>query len=161
MTTGKLYRNTTIISSTPEAAVRSRSPLSRTIMYVAVVITFILAGLFPNSPLIVEPAAQHPDFNVLRGPWIRTDGGYRLTVREITPDGQVQVQYFNPRPIKVARADVAVRKGLVKLFFELKDDGYPGSTYTLYYFAQKDALAGFYYQAVQGQQYEVIFVRQK
>jgi hypothetical protein len=36
---------------------------------------------------------------------------------------------------------------------------YPGSTYELYYYAEKDALAGFYYQAAMRQIFEVVFFR--
>ena len=50
---------------------------------------------------------------------------------------------------------------MVKLFVKLQDKGYPGSTYTLYYFEEKDALAGFYFQATMGQTYEVVFTRKK
>jgi len=52
-------------------------------------------------------------------------------------------------------------EGLVKLFIKLQDKGYPGSTYTLYYYPEKDAMAGFYYQAAVGQTYEVVFWRKK
>jgi hypothetical protein len=37
--------------------------------------------------------------------------------------------------------------------------GADGSTYRLYYFAKKDALVGFYYQAVIDKTFEVIFLR--
>jgi hypothetical protein len=43
---------------------------------------------------------------------------------------------------------------------QLKGKGYPGSTYTLYYFEDKDDLAGFYFQAQTGQTFEVIFYAQ-
>jgi hypothetical protein len=52
-------------------------------------------------------------------------------------------------------------KGLIKLFIKLQDKGYQGSTYTLYYYAEKDALAGFYYQANMDQTFEVVFLRKK
>jgi len=54
-----------------------------------------------------------------------------------------------------------LKKGFVKLFIKLQDKGDPGSTYTLYYYPEKDALAGFYYQAAIGQTFEVIFLRKK
>jgi hypothetical protein len=73
----------------------------------------------------------------------------------------VDAAYFNPNPIHVAEADVSMWKGLKKLFIKLKGKGYPGSTYTLYYFEEKDALAGFYFQAQTGQTFEVIFVRRQ
>jgi len=49
----------------------------------------------------------------------------------------------------------------LKLFIKLQDKGYPASTYTLYYYAEKDALAGFYYQAAIGQTFKVVFFRKK
>jgi len=44
--------------------------------------------------------------------------------------------------INVTEANVSEWKGLVRLFIKLDDEGYPGSTYTLYYYGEKDALAG-------------------
>lgn len=44
---------------------------------------------------------------------------------------------------------------------ELRDTGYPGSTYTLLYDPDKDALLGLYYQAVQRRNFEVVFVPMK
>jgi len=76
-------------------------------------------------------------------------------------DGQTDVKYFNPDEINIAEANVSLWKGLVKLFIKLQDEGYPGSTYTLYYYEDKDALAGFYYQAVLDQTFEVVFLRKK
>jgi hypothetical protein len=61
--------------------------------------------------------------------------------------------------LEFAEANVSMWKGLVKLFIKLEDEGYPGSTYTLYYYEEKDALTGFYYQAEIGQTFEVVFLR--
>jgi hypothetical protein len=41
----------------------------------------------------------------------------------------------------------------------MQDKGYTGSTYTLYYYAEKDALAGFYYQAAMDQTFKVAVFR--
>ena len=95
------------------------------------------------------------------GRWIRPDGGYVIHVREIKPDGSVEAGYFNPKEIKVSEANVSVWKGFNKLFIKQDDKGYPGSTYTLYYYAEKDHLAGFYCQAVVKETFEVLFVRKK
>lgn len=100
-----------------------------------------------------------PDFKLIVGEWIRPDGGYIVHVRNVKSDGLVDVGYFNPNEINISEANVSMWKGLVKLFIKLQDKGYPGSTYTLYYFAEKDALAGFYYQAAIGQTFEVVFTR--
>ena len=87
---------------------------------------------------------------MLTGDWVRSDGNYSLRVQNVDQDGSVNVAYFNPNPIHVAEANVSMWKGMMKLFVKLQDKGYPGSTYTLYYFEEKDALAGFYFQATYG-----------
>ena len=102
---------------------------------------------------------ENPDFKAIVGEWVRPDGGYVIRVLNVLPDGTVDVGYFNPGPINVSEARVSLWKGLVKLVIKLQDKGYPGSTYTLYYYTEKDALAGFYYQAAVGQTYEVVFIR--
>lgn len=98
---------------------------------------------------------------MLNGEWVRPDGGYLLRVSNAGTEGPVDAAYFNPNPIYVAEADVSLWKGLKKLFVKLQGKGYPGSTYTLYYFEDKDALAGFYFQAQTGQTFEVVFVRRQ
>ena len=106
-------------------------------------------------------SAKGQDFGVLTGDWVRSDGNYFLSVQNVDQDGSVNVTYFNPNPIHVAEANVSLWKSMVKLFVKLQDKGYPGSTYTLYYFEEKDALAGFYFQATMEQTYEVVFTRKK
>jgi hypothetical protein len=123
-----------------------------------VVLIFLLTCTFQVAPGTVFSAEQ-PDFKPFVGEWVRTDGGYIIHVRDIKPNGSVEAGYFNPSEINVAEANVSEWKGLGKLFIKLQDEGYPGSTYTLYYYAEKDALAGFYYQAVMKQTFEVVFVR--
>lgn len=125
------------------------------IILLAVLLTF--AALFPASK--TAAAGIKPDFKVIVGEWIRSDGGYIIHVRDVKSDGSVDVGYFNPAEINIAEAGVSYWKGLVKLFIKLQDKGYPGSTYTLYYYAEKDALAGFYHQAAIGQTFEVVFTR--
>ena len=106
-------------------------------------------------------SAAQPEFNVIIGEWVRYDGDYTISVRDVNPDGSVDAGYFNPGKINIAEANASLWKGLMKLFIKLQDKGYPGSTYTLYYYPEKDALAGFYYQAAIGQTYEVVFLRKK
>jgi hypothetical protein len=104
-------------------------------------------------------SAEKPDFKVIVGEWVRPDGGYIVRVKSVRPDGSVDAGYYNPGKINIAEARVSTWKGLIKLFIKLQDKGYPGSTYTLYYYVEKDALAGFYYQAVMQQTFEVVFLR--
>jgi hypothetical protein len=44
---------------------------------------------------------------------------------------------------------------------ELQGQGYPGSTYTLKYNPEYDAMVGIYFQAVIQQPFEVIFQRKQ
>ena len=123
-------------------------------------IALILLCTFPLQAAGNESVKQ-ADFSALVGEWIRLDGGYVIQVREVKTDGSVDVGYFNPKEINIAEAKVSEWKGLNKLLIKLQDEGYPGSTYTLYYYAEKDALAGFYYQAAMKQTFEVVFTRKK
>ena len=101
------------------------------------------------------------EFHKLLGRWLRPDGGYVIDIRNIRSGGTMEAAYFNPRPIHVSRAEVSRKKGSLEVFIELRDTGYPGSTYTLVYRPQQDMLTGIYYQATIGQSFEVIFVRKK
>jgi len=106
-------------------------------------------------------AAWATDYRPLIGRWQRTDGGYVIEIKRVATDGTMQAAYFNPRPINVSRAKASVFKDHLKVEVELRDTGYPGSSYTLLYDPDKDALLGFYYQAVQKQNFDVVFVRMK
>jgi len=125
------------------------------------IIVIIMAWVVFSQDAKIAASAEKPDFKVIIGEWVRPDGGYIVRVRNVNPDGSIDAGYFNPGKINIAEANVSLWKGMVKLFIKLQDKGYPGSTYTLYYYPEKDALAGFYYQAAVGQTYEVVFFRKK
>ena len=99
------------------------------------------------------------DFSPLTGKWLRPDGGYVIDIRNIRPDGRMEASYLNPRAIHVSKAEASEVEGSLRVFIELQDTGYPGSSYTLVYNAQKDMLVGVYYQAASGQSFNVLFVR--
>ena len=116
----------------------------------------------PSKPEAPAAAASAPQaYAALVGEWVRPDGGYVLAVSGVAADGSVTASYFNPRPIRVARAEAKLEGALVGLFVELRDVNYPGSTYTLAYDPKTDELKGVYYQAAQGAQYEVAFSRRR
>lgn len=106
------------------------------------------------------PSAQAPtDFQKLKGRWLRPDGGYVLEIKTVEDQGKLSAAYFNPKPINVAKAEALQEGAATKVFVELRDVNYPGSTYTLTYVADKDLLVGIYYQALQQQSFEVYFER--
>ena len=111
--------------------------------------------------VVSAETASAADYRPLIGRWQRTDGGYVIDIRRVSPDGSMQAGYFNPRPINVARARASLVKDYLKVEMELRDTGYPGSSYTLLYDPHKDALIGLYYQALQRQEFDVVFVRMK
>jgi hypothetical protein len=101
------------------------------------------------------------DFRPLIGRWVRPDGGYVIEIRAVDAQGKLDAGYYNPRPINVSRAQVSKPANKPQVFIELRDAGYPGSTYTLTYHSDRDLLAGIYYQAAQGRNYNVVFIRRK
>jgi hypothetical protein len=111
----------------------------------------------PNQPMPAGTA--NLAFAKLPGKWLRPDGGYILEIRSAAPDGKLEAAYFNPRPIHVAKAEASATGGSVKVFIELRDVNYPGSTYTLVYDPASDQLQGIYYQALQQQSFNVFFTR--
>ncbi len=108
-----------------------------------------------------KPAQAQTEFQRLEGRWVRPDGGYVLELRNIKKDGSLTAAYFNPRPIKVFRAEAGRKDGRITLFVELRDVNYPGSTYTLQYDPATDRLKGTYFQAVQRQTFDIEFMRVK
>ena len=110
-----------------------------------------------------KKAAPAAEINPLKvaGKWLRADGGYVLELSDVGFGGTLMATYRNPNPINVSQAAWRLEEGLVIVFVELQDVNYPGSTYTLAYFPDRDALAGYYFQAAQGQSYEVVFERVK
>ncbi len=95
------------------------------------------------------------------GRWSRPDGDYVLEIRSVNAEGEAQAAYFNPQPIHVAQAKVSREGGSLRVYVELRDVNYPGSTYRLVYDPAGDCLQGTYYQAVAKETYDILFVRVK
>jgi hypothetical protein len=110
-----------------------------------------------NTP--VPASIANLSFEKLRGKWLRPDGGYVLEIRGAAPDGKLEAAYFNPKSINVAKAAALRDGGSVKVFIELRDVNYPGSTYTLAYDPKEDQLKGDYFQAALKQNFDVYFTR--
>ncbi|MGH7818129.1 MAG: hypothetical protein ACREOR_12125 [Candidatus Binatia bacterium] len=119
----------------------------------------------PNETRATNPPAAvtvaKPDFQKLKGQWLRPDGGYVIEIKSVDDSGKMDAAYFNPKPIHVAKAEASRDGATTKVFLELRDVNYPGSTYTLVYVPQSDQLKGIYYQAARQQNFEVFFVRAK
>ena len=143
--------------------------LMLTIAIIIAVALFLLRGRQPvaqsSTPQTTKESAAAPEarmgFDRLKGRWLRPDGGYVMEIREIDDSGKMETAYFNPRPINVFRATAAQDGTTTKVFIELRDTNYPGSTYTLTYDPVSDQLKGVYFQAALQQSFDVVFVRMK
>ncbi len=100
------------------------------------------------------------EYQKLKGEWRRPDGGYVLAIKSVD-NGVMDAAYYNPSPIHVAKAEASREGAVTRVFVELRDVNYPGSIYTLTYEPASDQLRGVYYQAVERQRYDVVFVRIK
>jgi uncharacterized protein (DUF2147 family) len=107
-----------------------------------------------------EKPEKNP-YERLAGKWVRPDGGYILELREVGSAGSLKAGYYNPKSIKVHSASWQSVEGKLKIFVELRDINYPGSTYNLQYDPASDRLKGKYFQAVAGQTFEVEFIRKE
>jgi hypothetical protein len=112
-----------------------------------------------NGGDTVSSNRKASDKNLLVGDWIRTDGSYLIKINNVNKDGTLEAQYFNPKPINVESAIWEESYSNLKITILLRDVNYPGSKYTLNYLPDRDILAGDYYQAAQGLNFYVEFVR--
>lgn len=111
-----------------------------------------------------EPTESHassPAFAKLQGQWVRADGGYIIDIKSIDEHGKLDAAYLNPNPIHIAKAEATSDGAALKVFVELRDVNYPGSTYDLRYDGENDRLVGEYFQAVEQQRFDVTFERAK
>lgn len=104
-------------------------------------------------------AAGKSKLAVLVGRWQRTDGSYAIDIQSVAANGEMRAGYFNPRPIKVGRAEAFEKDGKAQMYLELRDENYPGSYYSLAFDPANGLLAGIYFQATLRETYEVEFVR--
>lgn len=125
-------------------------------MALAMAVAVLMFGAFAPTA-----SGADRDFEKLKGRWLRPDGGYVLDIRDVKSGGAIDAVYLNPRPINISKAQATRDGSTMRVFVELRAPNYPGSTYTLTYDPKRDELYGVYFQAVQGQSFEVVFVRAK
>jgi len=108
-------------------------------------------------------AQTKTDQDLLVGRWTRTDseGAYVIEIKSASSDGKLDARYFNPNPIKVGRAEWQKKNNNLVVVVELRDVNYPGSTYTLNFILSENRMTGNYYQAVEGANFDVEFVRSR
>ena len=97
-----------------------------------------------QGPKPVPPAAATApaDLNVLKGAWVRPDGGYVIQIKGVGADGALDAMYFNPAPLPFARAQASADGAMLRVSLELRAGVYGGSTYELAYDPATDRLKG-------------------
>lgn len=120
-----------------------------------------VASVNESNPVNPAAAVSNSEVQKLQGRWQRPDGGYIMSINSIAESGAIDAAYFNPYPIHVGNAVVSRDGNVTKVFVELRDVNYPGSSYTLTYEPSTDRLQGIYYQAVEQQRFQVVFERMK
>jgi len=160
-----LSKTTRKAQDTKAAARGGRSGLGSVTALVVVAIVIALGAL--NIPIetaikssFATRASNPTSENLLRGRWLRPDGGYIIEVRDAQAGGHLEAAYFNPRPINVSRAEWHRHSDTLHVFVELRDLNYPGATYSLRYVPAVDQLAGNYFQPLSKQTIQVHFVRE-
>ncbi len=153
MKSGKKSKKRPVATGSAASAKKS----SRWLIYLLITVGLVVLGYF----VIREWPSSQNESQLLKGRWLRPDGGYVLEILNIKPDGEMEAAYFNPRPIHVAIAKVSQSGSTTKVFVELRDTGYPGSAYNLVYDPGSDQLKGIYSQAALHQDFDVYFVRMK
>ncbi len=114
-------------------------------------------GAVPTAKGAGAPAIVNMD--VLKGAWVRPDGGYTIVIKSIGSGGKLEATYYNPNSLPFAKALASREGATLRVSFELQAGGYAGSTYELTYDPASDRLKGTYYQAVAKQEYEIYFAR--
>jgi hypothetical protein len=128
---------------------------------IALAIILLIVFLTNSSKDTVTSERKSVDKSLLVGDWIRTDGSYLIKINNVNEDGTLEAQYFNPKPINVESAKWEEYHGNLKITIVLRDQNYPGSTYSINYLPDGDFLAGEYFQAVERSTFYVEFARNK
>lgn len=138
----------------PAAAGRGRPGLARAVLFAIAVVA--AGGYWWDQARQTETADA---YEALRGRWRRADGDYIIDIRNVRPGGQIDAAYFSPTPVLVTRAEASRDGGTVRIFIELQDLNYPGSTYTLTLDPRDDQLKGTCFQAAAREISGVSFTR--
>jgi hypothetical protein len=145
----------------------SKKPLLQILLNMTNVIYFLFIVSILSVTACSDDKTPPPDKQAIKiepdklvGNWLRPDGGYVIEILEVHEQGTLNARYLNPRPINIAKAEWKVKDGRLNVFILFDDVNYPGSTYTLDYFPDRDQMVGAYFQAVQQQSYYVEFIRQ-
>jgi hypothetical protein len=143
-----------------------KNNINQMILLAAMIIIIVAASIIIFTRMSDEeetPASTGAtiDPQKLAGHWLRPDGGYILEFTNIGDDGSLDAAYFNPNPINIAECKWHWNGTHLQIFVKFDDVNYQGSTYDLIYLPQQDRMTGNYFQAMMGQNFDVVFIRKE
>ena len=97
--------------------------------------------------------------DVLKGTWVRPDGGYTIEIKSIDPNGRIDATYFNPKLLPFAKARPCRKVRRCAYSSNSRRAATRVRRMKLSYDPASDRLKGIYYQAVVKQKFDVVFVR--
>lgn len=134
--------------------------LLRRLMALTSISTPAAQGTVPAATGTAAPAAaQRSGLDVLRGAWVRPDGGYTIAIKSIGANGALDAMHLNPNRRPFANAQATREGGAPRVFLELQAGGHAGSAYDRAYDPASDLPRGVCYQAVARKWFEVRFAR--
>jgi hypothetical protein len=99
--------------------------------------------------------------NLIKGVWGRTDGPGEINISEVMDNGVLKVTFYNPKLINIEKAVWTNSSDVLRIHILLKEDSYPGSSFSLNYLPEKDLFIGVYFDGLTKESYPVSFKRVK
>ena len=78
----------------------------------------MMMALVAVAQCAAPAVAQPVNFDVLKGTWVRPDGGYTIAIKAIDASGQIEAMYFNPKQLPFAKAFASKEGAIVRVSFE-------------------------------------------
>ncbi|WP_281322931.1 hypothetical protein [Flavobacterium aestivum] len=110
---------------------------------------------------ILIKQSRKADKNLIKGLWGRTEGVGEINISEVRDNGLLKATFCNPKSINIEKAVWTNSSDVLRIYILLREDNYPGSSFSLNYIAEKDLLLGVYFDALTNISYTVSFKRVK
>jgi hypothetical protein len=120
----------------------------------------------PNANVVFEnlTGTKHPDQqdeDLIKGVWGRSDAADEINISEILNNGLLKATFYNPKMINIEKAVWTNSSDVLRIYILLREDKYPGSSFSLNYLPEKDLLLGVYFDALTNESHAVTFNRVK
>ncbi len=85
--------------------------MKRFVIFMVLTLALVFAAL-PRQTMAEETAtssaAAESGFEILKGQWVRPDGGYTISISGVDSDGKLDASYANPRRLPLPRPELNV-----------------------------------------------------